>query len=132
MNLIKLILTVFVFSYILCGPCGAAGAFSIAPNSSWYQNEDGNDVTSGSKGSYYEYNAYIIRFSAEPCEATITWNGSQIGITPFKYAFTGKLFTDEDLSIIATPQDPKYTPRKARISLYTALPRIIHFDFTKD
>jgi hypothetical protein len=105
---------------------------SIAPNNYWYVNDGGNDVASGTRGTYYEYREYLIYFSAEPCEADIYWNGKQIGSTPFKYLFTGKLYTDENLLIKAMPRDSRYSMRKARINLYGPLPRRIHFDFTRD
>jgi hypothetical protein len=113
-------------------PTGPADPYNIGPNSYWYKNDGGNDAASASRGTYYEYNDYLICFSSEPCKAVITWNVKEIGTASFKYRFSGKLFTDENLMITATPLDPKFTVRKARINLYGPLPRLIHFDFTKN
>ena len=144
----KPILILLVFFYAICCASKVTGdvpqdhnnnpqpglfeANSIAPNCYWYTNDGGNDVSSGTRGTYYEYREYLVYFSAEPCEADITWNGKPIGSTPFKYHFTGKLYTDENLMIKATPRDGKYSLRKARINLYRPMPRRIHFDFTRD
>jgi hypothetical protein len=128
----RLVIAVILLCFAAIAECGAFQLSGVAPDNCWYRNDDGNDVTSATRGAYYEYNQYRIRFSAEPCEAVIEWNGKEIGTTPFKYLLTGKFFTDEDLTVRAVPLDGKFRPRLVRMNLYRQLPRIIHFDFTKD
>lgn len=88
----------------------------VEPNNYWYN------------GKSYEYNEYEIEINSGPGRAKIEWDGKAIGITPFKYRFTGVLDKDDYVKFRALPVDSKMPAQEAALRIRTELPRKIYFD----
>jgi hypothetical protein len=99
----------------------SVGSFELTPtqaNTYWYD------------GYSYDYKDYEIQISSDP-RARISWDGDQVGATPFTYRFTGNVGIDEEVVVKAFSFDGSFEPEKKVIKTSRPLPRKIHFDLSK-